>query len=657
MKFTNLKIRNFLSIGEAEMSLADLGLVMVAGENQDETSANSNGSGKSSLADAVSWCLWGKTARGVSGDDVVNAAAGKDTCVSITVDDGGEVYRVDRYRKAPKFKNGLFLYKQDDQGGWIDITKGKNSLTQTQVERLLGCSEEVFNAAVYSGQEQMPDIPNMTDRQLKVLVEQAAGVDVLTNAYEIARERARERSQVRAQAQITLDRAKQRQTDATASLKRLSDQSAQWALDQKAKVDRLKQATIDAKTEYELSKEDVDEEAEQKLQGEIDEIEAKIAAVNAERDRERVLEGDVKKAEQVLQVVQRNIENEKACVRDTRKAIADAEAHLAHVKTGVGKPCKTCTRPLEEEHLEGAVKLAEKNLAEQQAALENAIEQQAKVEAKVPAAEKLLKGAQSALAKHRAAMTDVTAESQRLGNLRRELQIVERAKQEVERLRTSAISSANTWKQAAAEKNPFESMIGQADQELVEMGTAVAEAKAAQKAASEEEEYAQAVVEVFAPSGVRAHRLDEATPYLNERTAHYLGSLADGAIEAFWTTLTEKANGDLAERFSVTVEKQGSAPSFAALSGGEKRKVRLACALALQDLVATRAAKNIELWVGDEIDDALDDAGLERLMGVLEEKARDRGSVLVISHNDIRDFARKTITVTKAGGRATVSVA
>lgn len=657
MKFTNLKVRNFLSIGEAEMSLADLGLVMVAGENQDETSANSNGSGKSSLADAVSWCLWGKTARGVSGDDVVNAAAGKDTCVSITVDDGGEVYRVDRYRKAPKFKNGLFLYKQDDQGGWIDITKGKNSLTQTQVERLLGCSEEVFNAAVYSGQEQMPDIPNMTDKQLKVLVEQAAGVDVLTNAYEIARERARERSQVRAQAQITLDRAKQRQTDATASLKRLSDQSAQWALDQKAKVDRLKQATIDAKTEYELSKGDVDEEAQQKLQGEIDEIEAKIAAVNAERDRERVLEDDVRKAEQVLQVVQRNIESEKACVRDTRKAIADAEAHLAHVKTGVGKPCKTCTRPLEEEHLEGAVKLAEKNLAEQQAALENAIEQQAKVEAKVPAAEKLLKGAQSALAKHRAAMTDVTAESQRLGNLRRELQIVERAKQEVERLRTSAISSANTWKQAAAEKNPFESMIGQADQELVEMGTAVAEAKAAQKAASEEEEYAQAVVEVFAPSGVRAHRLDEATPYLNERTAHYLGSLADGAIEAYWTTLTEKANGDLAERFSVTVEKQGSAPSFAALSGGEKRKVRLACALALQDLVATRAAKNIELWVGDEIDDALDDAGLERLMGVLEEKARDRGSVLVISHNDIRDFARKTITVTKAGGRATVSVA
>jgi DNA repair exonuclease SbcCD ATPase subunit len=83
--------------------------------------------------------------------------------------------------------------------------------------------------------------------------------------------------------------------------------------------------------------------------------------------------------------------------------------------------------------------------------------------------------------------------------------------------------------------------------------------------------------------------------------------------------------------------------------------VRLACALALQDLVATRAAKAIDLWIGDEIDDALDSAGLERLMGVLEEKARDRGTVLVISHNDIKDFCRRSFVVTKVNQRATVT--
>jgi hypothetical protein len=72
----------------------------------------------------------------------------------------------------------------------------------------------VFNAAVYSGQEVMPDIPNMTDKQLKLLVEQAAGVDVLSNAYDLARERMLAKRLTRAQAQIGYDRANDRLTDA-----------------------------------------------------------------------------------------------------------------------------------------------------------------------------------------------------------------------------------------------------------------------------------------------------------------------------------------------------------------------------------------------------------------------------------------------------------
>jgi DNA repair exonuclease SbcCD ATPase subunit len=43
----------------------------------------------------------------------------------------------------------------------------------------------------------------------------------------------------------------------------------------------------------------------------------------------------------------------------------------------------------------------------------------------------------------------------------------------------------------------------------------------------------------------------------------------------------------------------------------------------------------------------LDDAGLERLMGILERKARERGTVLVISHQSLSDWIPNEITVTK----------
>src|SRR5262249_19304779 len=144
----------------------------------------------------------------------------------------------------------------------------------------------------------------------------------------------------------------------------------------------------------------------------------------------------------------------------------------------------------------------------------------------------------------------------------------------------------------------------------------------------------------------------------NDQTAKYLGTLTDGNIGATWSTLVKTAKGELREKFTIEVVNAKGGETFAGISGGEKRKVRIACALALQDLVARRATKPIDLFVGDEIDDALDAAGLERLSVILEEKARERGSVFVISHNDLKDYVRNTITVRKtAPGNATIEEA
>ncbi|MEZ6841391.1 AAA family ATPase [Acinetobacter baumannii] len=75
MEFLTLKINNFLTIGEARLDLANRGLLLVQGENKDNSSADSNGSGKSSIVDALCWCLYGTTARDVTGDLVINKTA------------------------------------------------------------------------------------------------------------------------------------------------------------------------------------------------------------------------------------------------------------------------------------------------------------------------------------------------------------------------------------------------------------------------------------------------------------------------------------------------------------------------------------------------------------------------------------------------------
>ena len=63
--FKKLIIENFLSFGHSELDLAQQGYVTVHGKNNNiDDFAQSNGSGKSSIFDALMWCLTGDTVRG-----------------------------------------------------------------------------------------------------------------------------------------------------------------------------------------------------------------------------------------------------------------------------------------------------------------------------------------------------------------------------------------------------------------------------------------------------------------------------------------------------------------------------------------------------------------------------------------------------------------
>ena len=158
--------------------LDDKGLVALQGVNLDDTAADSNGSGKSSFLDLVSWILTGETARGSSTQDVIRRGATEAKGL-LNLKEGNFVYNIIRSRT--KSKETLTIYKTDFSNPLLsvgtDITKGTIKLTQDEIWKILGCSSEVFKAAIYIGQENLPDLPRMTDKQLKLIIEKAAGVE------------------------------------------------------------------------------------------------------------------------------------------------------------------------------------------------------------------------------------------------------------------------------------------------------------------------------------------------------------------------------------------------------------------------------------------------------------------------------------------------
>lgn len=78
LNFRQLNIRNFGPFKEVELEFPEDGLVLVLGSNQDSGYASSNGSGKSTIFESLAWCLFGKTTKGLRGDEIVHNHIKKD---------------------------------------------------------------------------------------------------------------------------------------------------------------------------------------------------------------------------------------------------------------------------------------------------------------------------------------------------------------------------------------------------------------------------------------------------------------------------------------------------------------------------------------------------------------------------------------------------
>jgi DNA repair exonuclease SbcCD ATPase subunit len=647
MKFTRMTINNFMAIGKTRLNLDNVGLVLLQGENRDDSSAASNGSGKSSILDALCWCLYGETARGETGDAIINSVAGKNTKVAVVVEDGGYAYVIQRFRKDSHNKNRLMLGRMPLpllEGGLLeDLTLGTDKLTQGVVERLIGCPKSVFTAAIYAGQEQMPDLPRMTDKELKELIEESAGMTTLQAAYEVAKEQTRIAKVRSSDAVGGLTRAEGMLKDALAALKNAETNSAGWKARIEGEVADTR-ASIE-KVQYNLVAQEISAKASTEKLAELalekEEVEKTLLSLDGERKA-------LAAAEAAYRTASSNKSAAAATARSLEARVREAKKHFDHIGESVGKPCGECGKAIEEKDLETARLAAKEKLRNLIASFRDA-------ESVEKACAESEQNALADLEKTRARQTDTSA----LVARKRDIEARETSHKSIikaaEDSKSELVKLQAQVKRLLEAENPHETYIGEA---ILAREAATAAVENSKKNVAETQKdlaIMEGVSRVYGPKGVRATILDTVTPFLNERTGKYLGALSDGNLTANWSTLSLSASGELVEKFSISVFAKSGADRFGLLSGGEKRKVRLACSMALQDLVASRATKPINLYMADEIDDALDAAGLERLMGILEEKAKERGTVIVVSHNELSDWIREQVKVVKEGGVSTLS--
>lgn len=182
----------------------------------------------------------------------------------------------------------------------------------------------------------------------------------------------------------------------------------------------------------------------------------------------------------------------------------------------------------------------------------------------------------------------------------------------------------------------------------------IAEAEAATARLQSEKYLYEFWVEGFGNTGVPSYMLDAIVDELAIDANAYLDILSDGDLQVSFDTQTTLKSGEMRDRFAVVVdvEKAGNVRP----SGGQWRKIEIACDLALMDLVARRERASIDMLVLDECLDGLDAEGQARVVELLTHLRTKRQSIFVITHaTALPDVFESVVTVTKLDGVATLN--
>ena len=182
----NLTVKNFMSVGAATQAIDfdrnDLTLVL--GENLDLGGDGSrNGTGKTTIINALSYALYGQALSNIRKDNLVNKTNGKNMLVSLDFGVNGQEYRIERGRKP----NVLRFYINNEHKAAEDEAQGDSRETQDAIERVMNMSHDMFKHVLALNTYTEPFLSLKANDQ-RTIIEQLLGITLLSERADAIKE-------------------------------------------------------------------------------------------------------------------------------------------------------------------------------------------------------------------------------------------------------------------------------------------------------------------------------------------------------------------------------------------------------------------------------------------------------------------------------------
>jgi len=577
VRVSRVSIKNFMCIEEADFLVPESGFILVSGEYRDNLGSNSNESGKTALLEAVYWALVDETPRGLKKSDVIkDGSAG--CVVQVELTEGKKKILVTRSRG--KSGNDLTVTGL--------ATKGIQD-SQPALEKLLSINSTKLSHINFFSQDMEVRFSNLTDVNRKSMIEEVTGL----TEVEVARKSVSEEAlTVRKKLLVAETRSKSTQEELETNTEQRDSFGKRLEEEEQERSKSILELSAQIK------------EREQELTRSVEVLHSKVSAVATSKKELERLEREAKGvANERLEVECRLRE----IVEETR-SVAGERDKVEELRSE-GK-CGYCGSKIKGDYGEALFTSAK-------ATLKRLESEQGRIEAKIA----ILQAGRERLEREGRDWRKSGEVSQR------ELQEATRAESE---LQTTLKSMCQTLEALQGEKKSstaalleelrqreieLESELKQYQQEVSVFGTSLS--------------YLDELQKIFSPEGFRSFVSQGALEYLNDRLSYYSGLLTDdeGLIELRDKELKNKSTSKEIGLYCANGEYKRN-------SSGKRRRVDLAVQFAFSDLVRHVSGESLEFLVVDEVLDKLDVSGLDRVLGLLVEKAETM-PVFIVAHNEV----------------------
>jgi DNA repair exonuclease SbcCD ATPase subunit len=241
IKIKDLTVKNFMSVGNQTQAVDFEGeqLTLVLGENLDQggdDSGSRNGTGKTTIINALSYALYGKALTNIRANNLINKTNSKGMLVTLQFEKDGNSYRIERGR-GPNF----FKFYINNQESLVDESQGDSRQTQDDVNTLLGMSHDMFKHIVALNTYTEPFLSMRVNDQRQI-IEQLLGITILSEKADLLKEQTRQSKDAITEETLKINAIQTANEKIEVSIEQLAGRQRAWVSKHKQDQEKLANA-------------------------------------------------------------------------------------------------------------------------------------------------------------------------------------------------------------------------------------------------------------------------------------------------------------------------------------------------------------------------------------------------------------------------------